>query len=318
MLKGISGDYNVVTGFDDNYVFPFLVMAHTAKKNSASNFRIKIGFSRSQLSEKNLSLIAKVLTIFEIPFDLMPIELSEGLMPQGHISITAFTRLYLADKLDENFLWLDCDLICRSGWDEIFLEYQSALRQNTICASIDAVPLQKLLVKDVSLRNAAMVRMGENYFNSGVILVNVERWKELNSTRSWREIYSQYQQLGFQYADQCLLNFMCFNTFHHLHAKYNVFATIRRRYVRESEIRILHFPGRDKPWTFKKYSLAIFFSSVKVRFFFEYFKIQKEMIGTVSRVDPSLAVSLQNLSTSLLKKRSVRYMVGSIIRRFSR
>jgi lipopolysaccharide biosynthesis glycosyltransferase len=184
-----------------------------------------------------------------------------------------------------------------------------------VCAAVDAIPIQKLLGTDASGRNAAMVRMGDDYFNSGVILFNVKRWKELNSERNWKKIYSEYQRLGFQYADQCLLNFICFDSFHHLDAKYNVYATIRREYVRKNEIKILHFPGRDKPWTFHKYSLSIFLSSVNVRFFLEYFKIQKEMINSVRNIDPALAIHLQNLNEILLKKRSIGYLLNIINRK---
>ena len=312
MAKIELQENTVVTAFDDNYVFPFLVMAHTAKKNSSLSFRFKIAFGKTQLSEKNLSLISSVLSIFEIPFDLIPIELSDDLRPQDHISITAFARLYLADILSKDFLWLDCDLLCRIGWDDIFFEYESALKENTVCAAVDGIPLQNLLGSYDNVRNAAMVRMGGNYFNSGVLLLNTKRWKDLNSTENWKEIHSQYQQLGFRYADQCLLNFMCYETFHHIDAKYNVFANVRRNQVRSSMIKILHFPGRDKPWTFKKYSSAILFSSVKVRFFFQYFNDQKEMINSVRIHDPNLAVDLQKLHGSLIQKRSVGYQLRRI------
>jgi lipopolysaccharide biosynthesis glycosyltransferase len=308
----------VVTAFDDNYVFPFLVMAHTAKKNSTFSFRFKIAFGKTQLSEKNLSLISRVLSIFEIPFDLIPIELSNDLKPQDHISITAFARLYLADILSKEFLWLDCDLLCRIGWDSIFFEYESALKENTVCAAVDGIPLQNLLGSYDNVRNAAMIRMGENYFNSGVLLVNTEKWKDLNSTENWKEIHSQYQQLGFRYADQCLLNFMCHETFHHLDAKYNVFANVRRNYVRTSKIKILHFPGRDKPWTFQRYSLAILFSSVKARFFLEYFKDQKEMIDSVRIKDPILGDNLEQLQISLVQKRSIGYQLGRFSKKIAR
>ena len=187
-----------------------------------------------------------------------------------------------------------------------------------MCAAVDAIPLQKLLGSGINIRNAAMIRMGQNYFNSGVLLVNPKKWKEINSFENWKKIYANYQQLGFGHADQCLLNFMCFETFHHLDAKYNVFATIRKSYVRNSQIKILHFPGRDKPWTFETHSAAIFLSSVKVRFFFEYFKVQNEMVESVKSIDGALAIDLQNLHRSLLKNRPARYLLGKKLRKIAR
>ena len=315
MLSNGLPENTVVTGFDDNYVFPFLVMAHSAKKHSSTNFRFKIAFDETQLSKKNLNLVSNALSIFEIPYDFIPIELGADLKPQGYISITSFARLYLADTLTEEFLWLDSDLICRFGWDKIFVEHRSALADSTVCAAVDAIPLQKLFGSDANLRNAAMIRMGENYFNVGVLLVNPEKWKELNSMTNWKEVYSRYEQLGFQYADQCLINFMCFQTFTHLDSAYNVFATVGKNYVRNREIKIVHFPGIDKPWTFQKYSLAIFLSAVKVRYFNEYFKAQKEMIESVGRIDPFLAIDIRTLHKSLQIQRSTSYVLGKIFRK---
>ena len=74
MANSVSRENTVVTGFDDNYVYPFMVMAYTAKKHSTKNFRLKIAFGENQLSKKNQSLISKVLSIFEIPFEFIPID----------------------------------------------------------------------------------------------------------------------------------------------------------------------------------------------------------------------------------------------------
>jgi len=318
MSSGPLKENTVVTAFDDNYVYPFLVMAHTAMKHSYRKFKLKIAFDETQLSEKNLNLISNVLSILDIEFELIPIKLGLDLKPQDYISVTSFARLYLAETLSEEFLWLDCDLICRRGWDEIFVEYESALKESTVCASVDAIPLQKLLGGERNMRNSAMLRMGENYFNSGVLLVNPGRWKDLNIVTNWKDIYSQNEQLGFQYADQDIINFMCFKSFRHLDPAYNVFATIGSNYVLNDDIKILHFPGKDKPWTFQKYSLAILLSAIRLRYFFEYFKVQSEMIKSVRKIDPSLASDLKILHRGLQIKRSAAYVLCKIFKKLIR
>jgi lipopolysaccharide biosynthesis glycosyltransferase len=111
---------------------------------------------------------------------------------------------------------------------------------------------------------------------------------------------------------------MCHETFYHLDAKYNVFANVRGNYVRTSKIKILHFPGGDKPWTFQRYDLAILFSSVKARFFLQYFKDQKEMIDSVRIKDPIIADNLEQLHISLIQKRSIGYQLRRISRKIAR
>ena len=299
----------IVTGFDDNYLFPFLVMIYSAKKNSNTNFHLKIAFSEDLLSRENRLIITSLLNLFNITFELIPISLAGELKSQDHISITAFSRLYLADTLTEKFLWLDCDLICRPGWDDIFLEYASVIEDHSVCAAIDAIPIKYPLGYDFGTKNAAMSRMGQNYFNSGVLIVNPMKWRTINENEHWSQVYSNYELLGFQFADQCILNYLCFQSFHHLAPNYNYFATIRKEYVAEDEIKILHFPGREKPWTYKKYQFATFFGSIKARYIHEYLDMQCEMIEAVKNDKPEIAIHLSCMAKTLFKKRALKHLL---------
>jgi lipopolysaccharide biosynthesis glycosyltransferase len=310
--------YTVTTGFDDNYVFPFLVMAFSASKNSNAQINFKIAFGENLLSQKNRDFISAVLNILSISFQFTPIDLSPNLKSQDHIQITAFARLYLADNLSENFLWLDCDLICRTGWDEIFERYDSSLELSSVCAAVDAASIQNKLTQKKYLSNAAMRRMGNNYFNSGVLLVNPRLWSLINKNESWEDLYLNYNDLGFQFADQCVLNYLCHKSFSHLDKSFNVYATIRKKYVAMKDIKILHFPGGDKPWSYKKFDLSILASPIKPIFIYNYLKVISNLIDSVAILDSGLSNSLKEMQSLSHRKRSLsRLLIMKVIKSMS-
>ena len=68
--------FTVVTGIDDNYLLPFLVMIYSAKVNTIEKFHVKIGFDSRELSELSKDLLAQALRLIEVPFDFVKITLS--------------------------------------------------------------------------------------------------------------------------------------------------------------------------------------------------------------------------------------------------
>ena len=85
----------MASGLDDNYVFPFLVMAFSASRNSKLPFHLKIAFAENLLSKANRQLISDVLTELKLSFEFIPIILSDKLKSQDHIQITSFNSVIL-------------------------------------------------------------------------------------------------------------------------------------------------------------------------------------------------------------------------------
>ena len=285
----------VATGLDDKYLLPFLIMIFSASKNSEFDFEIAIAYGQDLLSPASRKVISDVLEILEVQFEFMPIELDLKIKKHYHIEKTAFARLYLADILPKPFLWLDSDLICLPGWDHIFVDNRSSVAESAVCAVVDTAPV--LMKSEVTNNhvNAAVARMGSNYFNSGVMLVNPEEWKILNREKHWLELYSSFEQLGFQFADQCLINFLCHKSYTHLDPSWNVQTLARQRRKTTREARIMHFVGPQKPWSYKKNEIAMFFSEIKAVNISLYLKYQEDFIGQMEISDPDLGKFLRSL-----------------------
>lgn len=128
-------------------------------------------------------------------------------------SKSAFTRLYLRELLSgdiKKVLYLDCDIIINSSVEEF---YNTEL-DNCYCAGVrDCVSrhyLRNLDIKDEGV-----------YFNSGVLLINLERWnidEFMSFFRSHKEI--------LKYPDQDVINGVCCENVIIADLKYNCYTAM--------------------------------------------------------------------------------------------
>jgi lipopolysaccharide biosynthesis glycosyltransferase len=294
----------VTTGLDDNYLLPFLVMAHSAKKHSKNNFYLKIAFGKNLLSKDNRIIISKVLNILQIEYEFIQFEINLKLRKEKWIATTSYLRLNLADTEIENFLWLDCDLICLDGWDDLFEDYDLLWRKFAVCAAKDSISLSKISNQRQYKKNEAFMKMKNDYFNAGVLLVNTKLWKDIQKRLPWTTLYENYQNYGFQFADQCILNYTCDKSFAHLDKHYNVFASSRNKFHSKRGTKILHYAGGEKPWTYEKNDFSIFFSSIGRKRIRHYLEYQSELIELVERNDVNIGKYLERIQRNLKKSRT--------------
>ncbi len=92
------------------------------------------------------------------------------------------------------------------------------------------------------------------YFNAGLLLINVEKWLELNITRKCVDFIRTKSDLIVMH-DQDVLNALAYDKWTKLSYKWNIFNayflhTPSSAEVREAmgDVRIVHFCGPVKPW----------------------------------------------------------------------
>lgn len=86
-----------------------------------------------------------------------------------------------------------------------------------------------------------------DYFNAGVLLLNLEQWRLDDVQSKWKAIADQYPQ-ELLAVDQTILNAVCKGQFAHLPAIYNNAWCPGDRSPAEAHQSILHFVGSPKPW----------------------------------------------------------------------
>lgn len=168
---------------------------------------------------------------------------------------TAYYRIAIPelfrDKGLERILYLDCDMIALTDISELWEVDLSGY----ILAAVEDAGFHHRLEK------MAVACDSTKYFNSGFMLINMEKWLSENVTkRVLRYIHDNPEKLKFH--DQDALNAILHDQWLQLHPKWNAQSYIMKREVEhpdpegEKEYfqtrrdpKIIHYSGHIKPWS---------------------------------------------------------------------
>ena len=283
--------FTVATGVDDNYVLPLLVMIYSAKVNSTKKFHLTFGFDSNELSISNQEMLSEVLKLLEVSFDFVPITLSKGMDAYAHLSPTSYLRLLLADDISGLMLWLDSDLLCLPGWDSIYLEHSNLPNGKVLSAVRDAYISNLGSNYAGDSNNESLKKVGVDYFNSGVSLIDCDKWRALNYPQEWPKLLREIDIRGFKMGDQDIMNFLCHRQVHYLPWEYNALAVVKNH---NSKLRpfISHFAGSTKPWFFTFADPRILRSSLRPSDIYKYLRYQSRLIKTVKHENLRLGLVL--------------------------
>lgn len=163
--------------------------------------------------------------------------------------LLAYDYLYQQTK---TVLYLDADVMCNGNISGLF----SSDLKDSVSAVVDDLP---------STKNASIKRLGEllsdkqHYFNSGVMLVNVDKWHENDLTnKSLEMLTTSTSNNSIKYPDQDVLNILLSGKSIYLERKYNTIYTLKSELedkthkafsnVIKDDTIFVHFTGITKPW----------------------------------------------------------------------
>ncbi|MEA5582715.1 glycosyltransferase family 8 protein [Nodularia harveyana UHCC-0300] len=202
-----------------------LQTVHIITKKITSNFQEKI----HQLKTK-----AKIdFLIYEVEDAEV-----EHLKVSQHISSAAYYRLLAAEILPNNIdkiLYLDSDLIVNGSILEL---YNYDISDYIVAANGKKVVTTK---KRLELNS-------NYYFNSGVMLINLKTWRNLNIGKISIQLIRNHPEI-IKLWDQDALNKVIDGQFLNVDQKWNSLVDLysRNSQVNEQSI-IIHFIGSLKPW----------------------------------------------------------------------
>ena len=158
------------------------------------------------------------------------------------ISYTVFLRYFVADFVEEEqALYLDCDIVVTRDLSEIF------------AVDLGSHPLGA--VRDLG----GEVYFGEQIFNSGVLLINVNYWRENDIAGQLIEMTDNLHDKVTQ-DDQSILNMLFENRWMELPFAYNCITlhTTFSDYEPEKGLYppVIHYLTERKPW--KEYTQSIY------------------------------------------------------------
>jgi len=258
-------DVNVAIYLDKNYAVPATVMVRSLIDNAAAETRIQlfvlaIGLTGDEKRAMALHWPEDRLKVQWIDLDWVPYE--RGFQRVNYISKAAYARLLIDRCLPSNVervITMDCDGLVLDDIGELWGRPDGA---HSVMAVRD--PCVPRLQDDAS---EFMQRLADGketpYFNSGLMVVNLKKWRELAVTDRCLALGERCAGQT-NYADQSLLNAILQGAWEPLPLRWNcnrrhlaihAYPSLRDRFYPLAEVRqalshpaFLHFLSRDKPW----------------------------------------------------------------------
>lgn len=160
-----------------------------------------------------------------------------------YISKAAYFRLLLTDIIPgtvRSGLYIDCDTIVTGSLKDLIdisFKTGNGMEEYSLMAVSDdneVNDIERLKVLGIDTRF---------YFNSGVMLVNLEKWRAEDASAKLLQVTEEYRD-HLKWLDQDVLNIYFINKTGRLKPIYNTIASVKSA----AEPIILHFSGSSKPW----------------------------------------------------------------------
>lgn len=192
----------------------------------------------------------------------------------AHISVAAYFRLFTPSifALYPRLLYLDVDLVALTDVAELF---NTDLEGAVAGAARDYLAVKDLPQKrNAGWREQLGLKDHSSYFNSGVMLLDLEQMRRDNFEQKWFELLARLKQPSLH--DQDIMNSTCQGRVKYVDGAWNSLAwaeacgeTIFREELSEKlygeyvealkSPKILHYLSRHKPWDLPHLDLADLF-----------------------------------------------------------
>ena len=229
---------------DNNYI-DYLKITLTSIIDNAKdeNYRYNFIILHTGLSLESKKKIAKLahkrfrVTFYNVSANLHQME--NRFKTRDYYTMTTYYRLLIPDLFFyyDKALYLDCDIVVLGDLSKL---YAYDLKDNLVGAIPDASV--QIVPEFIQYVNEALMIKKENYFNAGVLVMNL---KKMRNTHLLRRVFELSKTVAFKVAqDQDLLNVICKDMVTYIPASWNVMPIGSR----EVDINLIHYNLIYKPW----------------------------------------------------------------------
>lgn len=246
---------------DENYVMPSCISIVSLLKNKHKNTKYKIFILVNNISDKSKNMLKqisldnselKIIVSDEIK------ELQNKFGQHRHVTKTSLLKFLLADLIDEDkLIFLDSDTFIRDDLTDMY---------NTDISNYYGAVVKDILSERGSTNHLKKMNFDNKfYFNSGVMLLNLNKMRQDNISKALFD----YRSNKYNYfMDQDALNMVLGKKVKFLSYKYN-FLNVYYKWWNSKKlseffeeklsnnkvdvfksVKILHFGGPDKPWEY--------------------------------------------------------------------
>ncbi|WP_317204894.1 glycosyltransferase family 8 protein [Janthinobacterium sp.] len=251
--RGANGlpSFHVAFCVDDNYCRAMAAtIASILEHNPRQHFTFHVlAFAIGEAHQARLRQLGEGAAAVQLHL-LDPAAFSEfeRFLGHSHYSLAIFTRLLIPTVLREQCaraLYLDADILCVGPLDELI--------------ALDIEADIAVVVPDAPVttrrRVAALGLAHAEYFNSGVMLINLQRWIEAGITAQTLETLL-HSDKELRFPDQDALNIVLNGRARYISPRWNyLYDLIHDLNVNKTAMRplgkaaLVHFAGAVKPWT---------------------------------------------------------------------
>lgn len=243
---------SIVTVSDDNYSQHLGVMLFSLLDNSRFNKQKNIFVIDDNISQINKTKLRDTVQQFgaKIFFKQINNEKYKNFKVSGHISLATYYRISIPEIVNSSIkkvIYLDCDLIVKNDILELW--------QNDISNYyIGAVENPKF-----NRQFQLGMPMDSRYFNSGVMIMNLEKWRKDNISDKVVDFLKENKDKTLLW-DQDGLNAILFGKWKQIHPKWNLQTKFFKinyddTNFKENEFTdaiknpsIIHYTNPSKPW----------------------------------------------------------------------
>lgn len=234
---------------DNNYLKYVAIAIQSISLNNQNNllrFHVFL-YDVSEDDADKLNLMNSDITIYHIP--KVYLDNYDNEYAIKHLNRSMYLRLFvpglLKNKVDK-LIYLDADILCFRDISTIHLINIDEF----ICAAcIDSLD-EENVSKNVQRLNLST----QNYFNSGMLYINVKNWNDFNTEEKVNKILLEKSKQFF-YPDQDALNIVLQNNVLIINPEWNYLYT----WITDNEKKFffdthgdlpyfVHFTGARKPW----------------------------------------------------------------------
>ncbi len=187
---------NVLYSTDDKYLKICLTSIVSLLKY---NKDVNIYIIENNLTKKMKNELKEIIYSYKATVSFISCEeICKDMKKNNEFSIAAYARLFIEDKVDTNkILYIDADTIIVSDLSKL---WNTDIKDNYIGAVLDTVPYY--------LKEAVEMKEEDKYVNSGVMLINLKKWREENFKEKVLE-YIKCHRYNVVHHDQGILNGIC-------------------------------------------------------------------------------------------------------------
>ncbi|TGE07946.1 glycosyltransferase family 8 protein [Hymenobacter fodinae] len=241
---------HIALAFDEQYLNPFFVLLTSIfLNNKGADICVHlIATGLSSAAEKEITAFVHSKEAEVNFYDNDIDDVSQFILPDhedNYLSVAIYYRLFFPFLIEETIarlLYIDVDTLVVGDLSDLFL------------IDMQGKPVAAVTDTDMPVRRDLGIESVDDYFNSGVLLVDINEWKKQRITEKALQIIKQEPELIKGYPDQDALNIVLKDNWYKLPVEYNLMRLyvpneVPRRNLNKfvEDQKIIHYNGK-KPW----------------------------------------------------------------------